>query len=104
LIYKAALLPQYEHLVQNAIEYATAQQGTFEEKLDLAMDKLAVNFGAEITKIVPGYVSTEVDARLSFDTEATVNRARRIIKMYSEVGIDQSRILIKVSLLSLLLS
>lgn len=104
MIYKAALLPQYEHLVQNAIEYATAQQGTFEEKLDLAMDKLAVNFGAEITKIVPGYVSTEVDARLSFDTEATVNRARRIIKMYSEVGIDQSRILIKVSLLSLLLS
>lgn len=89
-------MPQYEALVQNAIEYAAAQQGTFEEKLDLAMDKLAVNFGAEITKIVPGYVSTEVDARLSFDTEATVNRARRIIKMYSEVGIDQSRILIKV--------
>jgi transaldolase len=97
LIYKAALLPQYEHLVQNAIEYAAAQPGTFEEKLDIAMDKLAVNFGAEITKIVPGYVSTEVDARLSFNTEATLARARRIIQMYSEVGIDKSRILIKVS-------
>lgn len=49
---------------------------------EIAMDKLAVNFGAEITKIVPGYVSTEVDARLSFDTEQTVQRARRIIAMY----------------------
>jgi transaldolase len=49
---------------------------------EIAMDKLAVNFGAEITKIVPGYVSTEVDARLSFNTEQTVQRARRIIGMY----------------------
>jgi transaldolase len=97
LIYKAALLPQYENLVQNAIDYAAGHSGTFEEKLDLAMDKLAVNFGAEITKIVPGYVSTEVDARLSFDTQATLTRARRIINMYQEVGIDKSRILIKVA-------
>jgi transaldolase len=82
--------------VQNAIDYAAGQAGTFEEKLDIAMDKLAVNFGAEITKIVPGYVSTEVDARLSFDTQATLARARRIIQMYQEVGIDKSRILIKV--------
>ena len=93
------MLPAYEHLVRNAVEYAAGQSGTFEEKLDIAMDKLAVNFGAEITKIVPGYVSTEVDARLSFDTQATVDRARRIIAMYSEVGIDKSRILIKVLLL-----
>lgn len=97
LIYKAAMLPAYEHLVRNAVEYAAGQSGTFEEKLDIAMDKLAVNFGAEITKIVPGYVSTEVDARLSFDTQATVDRARRIIAMYSEVGIDKSRILIKIA-------
>ena len=60
-------------------------------------DKLAVNFGAEITKIVPGYVSTEVDARLSFDTEATVKKARAIIDMYKEAGIDKSRILIKIA-------
>ena len=60
-------------------------------------DKLAVNFGAEITKIVPGYVSTEVDARLSFDTDATVKKARRIIELYKEVGIDKSRILVKIA-------
>ena len=58
---------------------------------------MAVNFGAEITKIVPGYVSTEVDARLSFDTEATVAKARRIIELYKEVGIDKSRILVKIA-------
>lgn len=58
---------------------------------------MAVNFGTEITKIVPGYVSTEVDARLSFDTEATVAKARKIIDLYKEVGIDKSRILIKIA-------
>ena len=56
-----------------------------------------MNFGAEITKIVPGYVSTEVDARLSFDTDATVAKARRIIELYKEVGIDKSRILVKIA-------
>jgi transaldolase len=60
-------------------------------------DKLAVNFGAEITKIVPGYVSTEVDARLSFDTDATIAKAKRLIQMYQEMGIDKSRILIKIA-------
>ena len=60
-------------------------------------DELAVNFGAEITKIVPGYVSTEVDARLSFDTEATIAKARTIIASYKAKGIDKSRILIKVA-------
>ena len=54
-------------------------------------DKLAVNFGTEITKIVPGYVSTEVDARLSFDTDKTVEKARRIIELYKEEGVDKSR-------------
>jgi transaldolase len=60
-------------------------------------DKVAVNFGVEITKIVPGYVSTEVDARLSFDTEATLTKARKIIDLYKEVGVDKSRILIKIA-------
>lgn len=60
-------------------------------------DKVAVNFGIEITKIVPGYVSTEVDARLSFDTDATVAKARKIIELYKEAGIDKSRILIKIA-------
>lgn len=58
---------------------------------------MAVNFGVEISKVVPGYVSTEVDARLSFDTEATVSRARRIIRLYEELGVKKSRILIKIA-------
>lgn len=60
-------------------------------------DKVAVEFGTEITKIVPGYVSTEVDARLSFDTEATILKARKIIELYKDVGIDKSRILVKIA-------
>jgi len=61
------------------------------------MDRLAVNFGKEITKIVPGVVSTEVDARLSFDEEATYKKAHQLIKMYQEVGIQKDRILIKIA-------
>lgn len=90
LIYKAAQLPQYAHLIDNAISYGKGD-------LSLIMDKLAVNFGTEITKIVPGYVSTEVDARLSFDTEATIAKARKIIELYKEVDVDKSRILIKIA-------
>jgi len=90
LIYKAAQLPQYAGLIEDAIEYGKGD-------LSVIMDKLAVNFGTEITKIVPGYVSTEVDARLSFDTEATIAKARTIIELYKEVGVDKSRILIKVA-------
>jgi transaldolase len=90
LITKAATMPQYEHLIDNAVEYAKGD-------LSLAMDKVSVNFGTEITKIVPGYVSTEVDARLSYDTEATLEKARKLIGLYKEVGIDKSRILIKIA-------
>lgn len=70
---------------------------TEQEVVDLAMDKLAVNFGTEISKIVPGYVSTEVDARLSFDCERTVERALRLISLYAEVGVPKERILIKIA-------
>jgi len=90
LIYKAAAMEQYASLVDDAVKYAKGD-------LALAMDKVAVNFGIEITKIVPGYVSTEVDARLSFDTEATVTKARKIIELYKEAGVDKSRILIKIA-------
>jgi len=90
LIYKAAQMPAYAHLVKDAIAYGKCD-------LSLIMDKLAVNFGAEITKIVPGYVSTEVDARLSFDKEATIAKGRKIIELYKEMGIDKSRILVKVA-------
>ena len=69
----------------------------FEAELNVAMDKLAVNLGAELTKLVPGRVSTEVDIRLSYDTDASVERARGIIAMYEEMGIDRSRVLIKLA-------
>jgi transaldolase len=68
-----------------------------EEKLDLATDKLLVNFGTEIIKIVPGRVSTEVDARLSFNTEATIAKALALIKLYADNGINKDRVLIKIA-------
>jgi len=73
------------------------KNGDEKTRLSLAMDRLAVNFGKEITKIVPGVVSTEVDARLSFDEEATYKKAHQLINMYKEVGISKDRILIKVA-------
>mmetsp|Transcript_5330 Transcript_5330/g.10163 ORF Transcript_5330/g.10163 Transcript_5330/m.10163 type:complete len:326 (+) Transcript_5330:110-1087(+) len=90
LIYKAATMPAYAHLIDEAIKNGKGD-------LSATMDELAVNFGTEISKIVPGYVSTEVDARLSFDTEATIAKARSIIASYKEKGIDKSRILIKIA-------
>ncbi|MEX1198882.1 MAG: transaldolase [Pseudohongiellaceae bacterium] len=97
LLLKAAQQPQYEALVNDALQYGQGQGGDVEEQLDAAMDKLAVNFGARISEIVPGHVSTEVDARLSFDTEATVVKAHRLIALYRDAGVDSSRILIKVA-------
>lgn len=95
---------RYEDMVSDAIMYAKEQLGggdaampDFEPEINLAMDKLAVNFGAQLTKLVSGRVSTEVDIRLSYDTDASVKRARRIIKMYEEMGIDRSRVLIKLA-------
>jgi len=101
LILKAAMIPEYVHLVDAAVAYAkeALASGAIGEDgvLALALDKVAVNFGVEISKIVPGYVSIEVDARLSFDTLATVERARRIISLAKEMGVDKSKILIKVA-------
>ena len=100
LILKAASLSEYQDLVHDAIDYAIGKHSPTSALgacVDLAMDRLAVNFGAKISRIVPGYISTEVDARLSFDTTATVARARRIIEMYQELGIDKERILIKIA-------
>mmetsp|Transcript_30736 Transcript_30736/g.53364 ORF Transcript_30736/g.53364 Transcript_30736/m.53364 type:complete len:327 (-) Transcript_30736:251-1231(-) len=90
LIYKASMMEEYANIVDEAVAYG-------EGDLSVTMDKLAVGFGTEITKIVPGYVSTEVDARLSFDTEATIQKALDIIQMYEEVGVKKERILIKVA-------
>jgi len=90
LIYKAASMEQYANLVDEAIAYG-------EGDISKSMDKVAVNFGIDISRQVPGYVSTEVDARLSFDTEATIAKARDLIELYREAGIDKSRILIKIA-------
>ena len=97
LINKAARLEGYKALVADAISHAKAAGGSKREQMDLALDKLSVNFGCEILKIVPGYVSTEVDARLSFDVDANVARARRIIGMYEAAGVSRDRILIKLA-------
>ncbi|MCH2207445.1 MAG: transaldolase [Lentisphaerales bacterium] len=97
LIYAAAQMPQYKHLVDEAIEYGRKSSDCLESKLDAAMDKVCVNFGNEILKTVPRFVSTEVDARLSFDTEATVKKAREIIKLYESTGTSKERILIKIA-------
>lgn len=97
LIYAASQDEKYRHLIDDAISFARKQSTNKVDQLSKAMEKLAVNFGLEILKIVPGRVSTEVDARLSFDTEATVNKAHEIIALYEDDGISRERILIKIA-------
>lgn len=97
LLLAAATLPQYQHLVQKAVDYGKKQPGDSRAKLDATMDKLFVLFGVEILKIVPGRVSTEVDARLSFDKESSVTKALKLIELYAEEGIAKERVLIKLA-------
>ena len=96
LLLKAAQQPQYRTLVDAALRDADTSAGTAAKRAEAFMDRLAVNFGREILKIVPGRVSTEVDARLSFDTPATIAKARELIGLYEAAGIPRERILIKV--------
>lgn len=96
LLYAAAQMDEYKHLVGDAVSYGK-KASTKAQQLEATMDKLAVNFGVEILKIVPGVVSTEVDARLSFDTQATLAKARTLIKLYEEAGIAKERVLIKIA-------
>ena len=97
LILSASALPQYAPLIDEAVAYAKAQSADKTQQLIDAEDKLAVNIGLEILKIVPGRISTEVDARLSYDTQATVEKARKLIALYNEAGISNDRILIKIA-------
>ena len=97
LILSASALPQYVPLIDEAIAYAKAQSADKAQQLIDAEDKLAVNIGLEILKIVPGRISTEVDARLSYDTQATVEKARKLIALYNAAGISNDRILIKIA-------
>jgi transaldolase len=98
LLNKAAQMPQYRELVQEAVARAHSDcGGDPSAALDCCIDHLFIAFGKEILEIIPGRVSTEVDARLSFDTEGSINKARRLIGLYESEGIDRKRILIKVA-------
>jgi transaldolase len=98
LLYKAAQMPPYRHLVEDAVAFGKDKGNNADAHARWTMDKLAVNFGAEILKIVPGRVSTEIDARLSFDTEGTIARAEGLIALYEEVGVDpRQRVLFKIA-------
>ncbi len=97
LLLKAAALPHTQDLIREAKAWANAQGGSNAEQLANCSDKLAVAIGCEILGIIPGRVSTEVDARLSFDTDGTIERARKLIGLYEEAGIGPDRILIKTA-------
>lgn len=96
LILKAAQLDAYQPLLREAIEWASQCKNS-ESLVANASDKLAVSIGCEILDIIPGLISTEVDARLSFDRDATIAKARKIIQMYHDAGISKDRILIKIA-------
>ena len=97
LIYKANQDSKYAYLLEEAVEYAKANATGFDNQVDLCMDCLSVNYGKEILKVVPGRVSTELDARYSFNTEASIEKGRKLIAMYEEAGISRDRILIKIA-------
>ena len=97
LVLAASALPQYAPLIDNAIAYGKKQGGDRAQQLIEAEDKLAVNIGLEILNFIPGRISTEVDARLSYDSAATVAKARKIISLYQAAGVGRERILIKIA-------
>jgi len=96
LLLKAAQQPQYKHLVDEALLYAKKQSGSEAEQTMAFMDKLFVNFGCEILKLIPGRISTEVDASFSFDITGSIDKARTFVKLYEAAGVDRQRVLIKL--------
>ncbi|AWH88144.1 transaldolase [Limnobaculum parvum] len=97
LILNAAQLPEYRKLIDEAIAWAKGQSSDRAQQIVDASDKLAVNIGLEILKLIPGRISTEVDARLSYDTQASIVKAKHLIKLYNDAGISNDRILIKLA-------
>jgi transaldolase len=97
LIAQAAAMPAYAELVDAALRYAKTEHPAGDRVLGAAIDRLSVEFGLRILKMIPGRVSTEVDARLSFDTNATVAKARELIAQYEHAGVKRERILIKIA-------
>ncbi|MBT3798812.1 MAG: transaldolase [Porticoccaceae bacterium] len=97
LILKAAQMPAYESLVREVIASVSEGKLSSNEQLSLCIDKLAVGIGEKIINVIPGRVSTEVDARLSFDTERSITKARQLIELYEQAGIGKERVLIKMA-------
>lgn len=97
LILKAAQIAEYAPPIDQAIAYAKTQSNDKAQQVQDTCDMLAVNIGKEILKTIPGRISTEVDARLSYDTERSVAKARQLVKMYNDAGISNDRILIKLA-------
>jgi transaldolase len=97
LLYQAAQMPVYRNLVEDAAERALDRGGPHEQMAEYFIDQLFVSFGCEILKVVPGRVSTEVAASLSFDSPGTVAKARKLISLYEKKGITRERVLIKIA-------
>ena len=97
MLLKAAPLPQYAKLVDDTKKWASQQGGSQAEQLTNCGDKLSVAIGLEILSIIPGRISTEVDSRLSFNTHATIEKARRLIDLYAQADINPDRVLIKIA-------
>ena len=100
LILAAAQIPAYKDLIDQSLQSSRERIGllaSFDEVVKEALDELCVIFGQEILKLIPGRVSTEVDARLSFDKDGTINKARKIIDLYQQAGINKDRVLIKIA-------
>lgn len=97
LLLKAAQIPEYETYIDQAVAWAKEQSNDSAQQIEDASDKLAVLIGKEISAVIPGRISTEVDARLSFDTAASVAKARKLIALYEQAGIGKDRVLIKLA-------
>ncbi|KAK7756615.1 Transaldolase [Diatrype stigma] len=97
LILAASKKPDYAKLIDAAVDFAKKKGGDLDHQVEDALDRLLVEFGREILKIIPGKVSTEVDARFSFDTKASVDKALQIIQLYADQGISKDRVLIKIA-------
>lgn len=97
LVLKAAQMPAYQSLVSDAVKLSKTKAGTGNEQLDFCMEKLSVDIGREVLQLIPGRISTEVSAGYSFDRDAIIACAHRLIKHYADTGIDSSRILIKIA-------
>jgi transaldolase len=97
LLFHAAGMPVYRNLVEEATEGVLQKEGNHEEMAEEFIDRLFVLFGCEILKVVPGRVSTEVAARLSFDTRSTIDKAGKLISLYEKAGVPRQRVLIKIA-------